>query len=475
MKNILVFFCLLTSAYSFAGDGYQIKIKTKNTTDTLLYLAHYFGKPFPTIFKADSARVNKNGIANFTSKEKITGGIYLILPSDRKSYFEFLLNNGDKLNMEADLKSNPVIWTAQGSKDNADFNLYQKEMEQFGKKQQGYIEALSKASNSTDSNRIKKSSADDVKALYQYRRDYATANPNTLLTHIFNALETPQIPEGKHYLSNGHEDSNFVYHYYKNHFWDGFDYNDDRLIHTPLLQQKLDEYFNKLVLPIDDSVIAEADIFLAKIKNSENLFKFTLNWLSTNAQESKVMGMDKVFVHLVENYYAHGQANWLSEEDLAKYIKRAGEIAPNVVGNPAKNFTMQDGNGVYHSLNDVKAKYTLLIFWSPDCGHCIHEIPIIDSVYRAALKAKGVKVFAVTTENKEDKWKAFIAKHHLEEWTNVWDPQYKSGYWQWYDVKTTPYIFLLDENKIIRGKKLDHTTISKVIEIIEHKEKMSKN
>lgn len=475
MKRTFALLSIFIATQAFAGDGYHISIKVKNTSDTLIYLAHYFGKPFPTIFKADSARINKKGVANFSSKEKITGGIYLILPSDRKSYFEFLLNNGDNLHIEANLKENPVVWSAEGSKENEDFILYQKEMERFGKKQQGYIESLKNAKNAADTNVIKNASATDVKALYNYRRAYSSANPNTLLAHILNALETPQIPEGKHYLPNGKEDSNFVYYYYKTHYWDGFDFNDDRLIHTPLLQQKLDEYFNKLVFPIDDSVIAESDMILAKMKNSENLFKFTLNWLSTNAQESKVMGMDKVFVYLVENYYAHGQATWLSEEDLAKYIKRAGEIAPNVVGNPAKDFIMQDATGVYHSLYDVKAKYTLLIFWSPDCGHCIHEMPIIDSLYRAELKAKGVKVFAVTTENKEDKWKDFIAKHHLEDWTNVWDPKYKSGYWQWYDVKTTPYIFLLDENKIIRGKKLDHTTISKVIEIVEHKEKMSKS
>jgi hypothetical protein len=41
-------------------------------------------------------------------------------------------------------------------------------------------------------------------------------------------------------------------------------------------------------------------------------------------------------------------------------------------------------------------------------------------------------------------------------------------------VYTTPVIYLLDENKIIRGKRIDHTTIAQVIEMNERREKAAK-
>jgi thiol-disulfide isomerase/thioredoxin len=134
---------------------------------------------------------------------------------------------------------------------------------------------------------------------------------------------------------------------------------------------------------------------------------------------------------------------------------------------------MQDLNGKEQSLHGVKSKYTLLVFWSPECGHCLHEIPRIDSVYKAVLKAKGVKVYSVRVEGDEQKWKDVIKKEGLEDWINVWDPEYKSNFRSKYNVYSTPVIYLLDERKIIRGKKLDHSTIQQVLEMLEKKDKLS--
>jgi peroxiredoxin len=228
------------------------------------------------------------------------------------------------------------------------------------------------------------------------------------------------------------------------------------------------------VYPQEDSAIVAADSILSYMRGSENLFKFTLNWLSTNAQTSKIMGMDKVFVHLVENYYMKGDAGWLSNEELAKYIERAQEIAPNVINNPAPELNSFEVDMTPRSLYDFKARYTLLIFYSPDCGHCIQEIPVIDSLYRATLKEQGVRIWAFNVDKEELKWRTFITKYKLEDWQHIWDPKHTSKYWAKYDVQMTPSIYLLDEQKIIRGKKLDKTTIAKVVDFLQQKARRNK-
>jgi thiol-disulfide isomerase/thioredoxin len=280
-------------------------------------------------------------------------------------------------------------------------------------------------------------------------------------------METPKVPEGTHYLPDGKVDSNFGYYYYKAHYWDGFSLKDDRLIHTPLLEMKLEEYFNKMLIQQEDTICKYADTILNKMKGTEDLYKFTLNWLSTNAQTSKVMGMDKVFVYLVENYYMKGVATWLSTEDLKKFIDRANELAPTLMNKKAADFTGIDLNKKELNLYSVKAKYTLVVFYDPDCGHCQGEMPHLDSLYYADLKERGVKVIAFNVDKEEQKWKDFLKKYKMEDWINVYDPERKSLYWRYYDVQATPSIYLLDEGKIIRGKKLDYTTISKAIEINE--------
>jgi thiol-disulfide isomerase/thioredoxin len=129
---------------------------------------------------------------------------------------------------------------------------------------------------------------------------------------------------------------------------------------------------------------------------------------------------------------------------------------------------------VKYSLSGVKAKYTLLIFWDPTCGHCTKEIPAVDSVLKSALKNKDIKVFAVKTEGPENKWTEFIEKNSLKKWLHVYDPERKSNYRSTYDVYSTPVIYVLDEKKIIKAKRIDHTNLVSVFEMLEAKEKDKK-
>ncbi len=474
MKRFKLFTLLLLCAIAqgaFAKDGYHIKLKFTDMKDSMVFLAHYYGKPLPTIYKADSAKLNSKGEAIFDSKEKTLGGIYIMLLSDKKTYFEFLLDNGNEMSITATASKLPEALTFQGSPENDHFQEYVKFLKDFGARQQASMEQYKAAKTKQDSTAARDKLSAGSKELIKFRQTYAAKYPGTLLAAIFNALEVPQVPEGTHYLPDGKVDSNFSYTYYKEHYWDHFNFKDDRLIQTPIYDGKLDEYFNKVVLPWPDSVEHEADVLLSKSRGSKDVFKYTLWWLTHNAENSKIMGMDAVFVYLVENYYMKGDATWLDNDALGKYFDRASKIAPNVLGNLAPDVRLPDAKGNVQSMLATNAKYTLVVFWSPDCGHCQHEMPVLDSLYRAVLKSKGVKIYAVNVDNEDTKWQEFIKKNKLEDWVHVWDKDHNSDFRSKFDVYSTPTIYLLDEKKIIRGKKLDHTNIMSVIEILERKEK----
>ncbi|OSZ78603.1 hypothetical protein CAP35_10235 [Chitinophagaceae bacterium IBVUCB1] len=465
---------LLLAIGTKAADGYKIRIKFSDYKDSMIYLAHYFGKPLPTIYKADSAKVDKNGIAVLSSKDTTLGGIYMILFEDKTRYFEILLNNGD--NFSINVSSRDITGTLQfaGSAENERFTKYMNFLGDFGKKNQALESELAKAKTKTDTVAVYEKGKKLGKELTNYRTDYTKQYPNTLLTKIFNALKVPEVPAGTHYMPDGTVDSAFGYNYYKSHYWDGFDFTDDRLIHTPLYDTRLDEYFNKLVLPLPDSVEKEADILLAKTRGRKELFKYTLHWVTQWAQNSKVMGMDEVFVYMVENYHMKGDAYWMDNETLKKYVDRAQKVAPNVIGNIAPELSLVGLDGKDIKLSSVNSKYTLLIFWSPDCGHCQTEIPKIDSVYKASLKDKGVKIFAVKVGDEDKLWKDFLEKHKLKDWIHVHNPNHTSNYKADYDVYGTPSVYLLDEKKIIRGKKLDHENVITLLDILEKKKKEGK-
>lgn len=475
-RLVLTFLTLVTFAnagLSQGKSGYKIQLKLKDVNDSMAYLAHYYGKPLPTIYKTDSAKIDKNGNALFESKEKTLGGIYMILLSDKKTYFEFLLNDGDNMTISGSVKELPTGLTFKNSQQNVDFLEYVKFLSDYGKKQQDLMAQLSNAKTEADTAAVREKGTKLGKELTSYRRSYTKKNPTSLLSHIFEALEIPEVPEGKHYLPDGTtEDSTYAYHYYRSHYWDHFNFGDERLIHTPVYDMRLDEYFNKLIPPIIDTVNKEADILLEKARPSKELFKYTLWWLTRWAETNKIMGIDAAFVHLVENYYMKGDAFWLSTEDLQKYIDRAHSIAPNVIGNIAPDVVLPDANGKRQRLHDVKAKYTLLLFWDTDCGHCQSELPKIDSLYGAVLKKKGLKIFAVRTDEDEKKWKETIEKNHMQDWVNVYN-DHTSNFRKDYDVYSTPTIYLLDEKKIIRGKRIDHSNIASLVEMLEKKNENS--
>jgi hypothetical protein len=83
------------------------------------------------------------------------------------------------------------------------------------------------------------------------------------------------------------------------------------------------------------------------------------------------------------------------------------------------------------------------------------EIPELHHIYDS-LKTKGVsiEVYAVGIESEPDLWKKFIREHDLD-WINVTDPANQTRFRDFYDIYSTPVIYLLDDQKRIIAKRLD--------------------
>jgi len=466
------------SGPSAKGEGnmnYHIVLKMTGTTDSMVFLVHYYGTPGPKVYKMDSARFSNKGVAEFTNWETgFTGGIYLFMLSEKRSTFEFLLNKGDDITVSANEGKTIDGIKFKNSPENERFQDYQQVISAFAKQQDSFKAELSEAKTADDTALIRHKSLESVKALTKYKTEYRKKYPGTLLANIFGAMETPEVPSGDHFLEDGiTKDSAFAFRYYKSHYWDGVDFHDDRLIYTPIYDGHLEDYFSRFVVPMPDSMEKECDMLLAKTRGTNDFFHYTLYWLTSYVENSKIMGMDEVFVYLVENYYMKGDATWLSSSDLAKYIDRATKIAPNIIGNIAPEVSLPNViTKKQESLQALKAKYTLVVFYAPTCGHCQHELPILDSVYEAVLKDKGVRIFTVATEGDSAAIASFLVKLKTDKkWTNTWDPEHTSNYHNQYDVYSTPTIYLLDEKKIIRGKRLDHTNIPGLVDMLENKNK----
>ncbi|HET6992970.1 MAG TPA: thioredoxin-like domain-containing protein, partial [Bacteroidia bacterium] len=88
---------------------------------------------------------------------------------------------------------------------------------------------------------------------------------------------------------------------------------------------------------------------------------------------------------------------------------------------------------------------------------CKKEIPLLKTYYDS-LRAAGVsiQVYAIVSEMDMAAWKTFIKEHNLT-WVNVAakDAQELATAKYYYDVYSTPTLYLLDKKKTIFGKRLD--------------------
>lgn len=449
---LIVLASTVISAYAGNDNGYTIKVKVNGVKDSLCFLANYFGDKQ---YIKDSVRSDATGTYIFKGKEKLPGGIYLFVVPGRK-YFELVVDKEQEFSMETDTGNFIKNMKVKGSVDNKLFYEYLNFVTDKGKE----VEALKPAMNSKnkDSSKVAKTKIAEIDSLVSnYKLDYIKKNPETLLAKVFLSAQEPKIPEVP-ILPNGKKDSTFAFIYYKSHFFDKVDFNDDRILRTPVFHGRLQQYIKDLTLQVPDSVNKEADYLVGKAMGNKEIFKYVVWYITNQYENSNIMGMDAVFVHMVKNYYTKELATWVDSVNLYKIQDRAKQLDPILIGKPAPYLILQDTAGKWRSLYDIKAKYTLLFFWDPDCGHCQKTMPKLVEFYNRAKTKYDLEIYGANTAVEEEKWKKFIKEKGLK-WPNVADLKTQNNFRHEYDVSSTPQLFLLDKDKKIIAKKLDVETL----------------
>ena len=448
---------LIFASYNGLSQGYSIQTTVENQKDTVAYLGHHFATQR---YVDDTSKV-VNGVAAFQGTEELTEGIYFYYSPT--IYFEFLIGeqNFSIKGSAPDVVSTSVI---EGSPINIGFY----DMQKFTAAKRKESQVLQASIDSTTSELKKEAILNKIRAVDKEVVDFQIAlqkkYPESILDRLIRLMQTPTIPD----VPAGEDSLIFKYTYYKAHFWDGIDIADPGLLRSPLLNNKIMDYLDNVVVQQADSVIEEVDKLISISKKNDEAFRYLLISLTNKYESSKVMGFDKVFVHLVDQYYLTNQATWTDAETVKKLEERAASIRPNFIGNPAPAFTLQDTLGRDYSLYDIEAKYTVLYFYDPDCGHCKKSTPALYNVY-ADLQSKNVEVLAICTTTDGPRWHEFIVENDLD-WINLADLSSRTHFKYYYDVRSTPTVYILDEEKKILLKKIATEDISNIIDQLIERE-----
>lgn len=472
MKRILLIGFLVCGTAAFAQEGYEIKVKLKPFKNQYLYLGHYFGKSYPII---DSALLDENNEAVFKGPKKLNGGIYLVGFPNRSGFFEILVDKNQRFSVKADTADLEKGMKFDNSPDNTLFKEYQQQVNARGRLVRNLQEQLKAATQKADSARLIAQINEADKSITNYREALIKNNPGNILSALLIAMREPQLT-GRLKDPKTKEDSIASYNFYKKHYWDGVNFYDGRLAYTTFFEDKLDKYFNQLIVPHPDSVIREIDWMLGYASANEEMNRFLLIKFVNRYLNQKYMWEDAVFVHLYEKYFSSKSYSWLTEKGQKTITDRAYSLMANIMGTPAANIQLPDTADQNIDLYQQEANYTVVVFWDPTCGHCKEVLPRLDSFYRTKWKAAGLKMFAVARETDGSKkdWMNFISEHRLQDWTHVYYSRMEDrnrinagipGYSQLYDVQTFPTLYLLDKDKRIVAKKLALDQIDEVLQL----------
>lgn len=459
---LLIFACFVNTAIG----QHNIKFKIKDYTNDTLVVGYYLADKQ---LVHDTLLADKPGKFTMKGDSTLKTGFYLLLTLPENRIVQFLIDDDQEFEMETDINKLEVS-KFKGSLDNELFGNYVA----FLSKQRPEADALREKIEALDMDDperkllMEKLDAFDAKVEVEQNiiRD---KYPNTLTAMLIKSNTGIDFPE---FEGDEKEQKMQTWKYYKKHYFDHIDLGNPATIRTPFLDKRVKYYMKNLTPNLPDSIISSMDYLLEEMRPSEETFRFYLSTFLNEYIQSKIVGMDAVYVHLAEKYYANGDAPWLDEETTNTIVDNAMDIKPVLIGQTAQDIQVYLEDGTPIKISDIDYEYLVIMFWAPDCGHCKKSMPDVVKFYEE-YKDKGVTLLAICTKHQEKTpscWE-ILEEKEMTGFINAADTNHRSLFKVKYNVKTTPKIFVLDPDRKILMKNIGGQQLGEVMEELLRREK----
>lgn len=444
------YIALLILAFSqtlSAQNGHEIKVKIDGFEEDVLYLAYNLNNKqyiADTVYRADD-----DSFTFKRSNEQLDPGIYMVVLPPDNSYFQLLITKEEQ-NFSIFTSSENLLNGATFEGKTDDNKLFFRYL-RFLSAQRESAQSLNSETDEAQREAIDKAvrSYQD-RLILDYPKSFTAAIIKANLPIDYSGLkETTEVAKWR---------------FTQEHYFDNLALNDERLLRTPFLQQRIEYFVDKLHVQQPEEIIPAIDKVLGMMDPKSETFKnFVVHFLNKYAR-SKTIGMDAVYVHIANAYYGKGLATWTEPDQLKKILNHAARLNPLLIGKIAPDMALQAKNGGAMNLHDIESKFTVLFFWRDNCGNCKTEASAIQEFYDA-FKDKGVKITAICTQKGpgvQGCW-SYADENNYTEWIHLADPDRNSDELKAYDITSTPIIYLLDENKRILSKRISAKDLEKVV------------
>jgi peroxiredoxin len=460
MKYIVVLFmaAFFTNAYS---QGLSIEVELNAAPNKKVFLANYY---LGNIFSQDTVQLDNEGMGVFTTDSLLPQGLYKIY-MDKDHHFDFLLGADQDFSIQNET-FNATDMQVSGSEETeafVDYIVFLKNLQEKGAELRKQLQSAS----DEDKEQIREEMEGLTTQLHQKWETIGDEHPDWFLSKFVKANHVPSLDVSELPEEVQNNDSLLLrkrINYQRDHFWDNFDYTDERFFYTPFFKSKLETWFTKVLYQNYDSIKPYVFNFIEDVRPNKRIFQYVTSYFLNSSVNSNILGMDALFVDLAREYYLSGDAFWATEKTLENVRENYLFAKDNLIGMTAPDLTLESFDGEYFTLSEVEADYTVVLIYEPNCSHCKVFVPEFhDKVYQK-FRDKGLEVYAIYSMDDKEEWGEFLAKHGLFDWINVWDEHHVSRFKILYDARKTPGVYVLDENKEIVTKKLTVEQLEKFFE-----------
>jgi hypothetical protein len=318
---------LFLTAQAVYGQSYDIRINFKGLKDTMVYLVKY---TFDQQYIADTCKNIKNGQIRFKGNKQLDKGVYTLVSEGKSVYYDLFINESQKFTITTDASDIVNSLKSADSKENQEFFTYIKYItaknKDFGKFRDA-TKGMSGQDSAAYMNTKLKALNEDVK---KYEADFMIKMKGTFVYDVLN-LKTEKEPLSVPKASNGRPDSVYSYYYYKAHYFDGINFKDERIIRTPFFDDRIKRYFDHVILNHPDTIIKEIDKILGQCTEGNLIYNLLIGYFTYKYEQSKIMGFDKIFVHVADKYIISGKASGVYTAETVTKIKERVDIMRNLL------------------------------------------------------------------------------------------------------------------------------------------------
>jgi peroxiredoxin len=456
-KLILLFSTLFCVNFIFAQKD-KVTIQIDNYTQENIILCNYFGN---NTYIIEKLKRTQNNNFEFYS-DTLQDGMYLILAADTSELFSFFIYQKDRTpNFEFDKKDIINTFRVTNSKINEDYNEYLNYLILKSNEIKPYKDQITNKNLSSEENlQLQKHISNINNSVELFIWDMIDNHKDDVLGDFLKANLSVEIKGSPTMPMQERRKKMFE------RFWNQFNINSDALLRTSVFTKKLNNYLNYMIIQTPDSICDGVDKMMSKIDKFSNNYDYVLWFIANKYETSKVMGNDKVFVHIVDNYLKSLENEnidllYFDTEIIESLIGKADKIRPTLIGNKAYNLRYFGIDDNLYNLYEIDAKYTIIYFWDDKCDLCTTFTKELEDLYKEKEKY-NFEIFGVYTGTSKQDMRKYINDNNIK-WINVDGSvsPYYDDYNLFYNVYSTPVIFVLDANKKILAKRIRVEDINK--------------